>query len=358
MNGGHVRSAVTRARRTVELVSVERPSPGPGEALVRVEHVTLCGTDLHIWEDDYASELPIVQGHEFAGTLAGLGAPLAATGSPTIAIGASVAVSPMLYCGHCHACSVGRVNACAEMSVYGCYRDGALTDLVVVPVANLHLVPEGLAPHLAALAEPLSIAMQAVRRGRALAGEQVLVLGCGPIGLFATMYLTELGSQVIAVDLDPARLALAKGFGASAALLVSRDEAFLDSAAAAALSRLTAGQGPVLVIEATGSPASLEAAVDVVAAAGRVVQVGISGQAATLPMRAIAVKEVDLLGSRNSLNLIGEALEVLTRHPDVAASLVTHRYPLERVGEAFEAMCDPAQAVGKVLIDVGSSSWA
>lgn len=358
MSAGHMRAAVTRARRTVEVVSAERPSPGPGEALVRVEHVTLCGTDLHIWEDDYASELPIVQGHEFAGTVVELGDPLPVTGAPAIVVGARVAVSPMLYCGHCHACSVGRVNACAEMSVYGCYRDGALTDLVVVPVANLHLVPEGMAPHLAALAEPLSIAMQAVRRGRAQASEQVLVLGCGPIGLFATMYLTEQGAEVVAVDLDPARLALAKGFGASAALPVGREEAFQDSAAAAALNRLTAGQGPVLVIEATGSPASLAAAVDVVAAAGRVVQVGISEQAATLPMRAIAVKEVDLLGSRNSLDLIGEALEVLARHGDVAASLVTHRYPLERVAEAFEAMRDPAQVVGKVLIDVGSSSWA
>ncbi|MFC4457907.1 alcohol dehydrogenase catalytic domain-containing protein [Pseudonocardia nematodicida] len=321
-----MRVARTLRREHVVLDEAAAPVPGPGEALVRVHTVTLCGTDLHIWEDDYASELPLVQGHEIAGVVE------TAPAGSGFAAGDRVVVSPMRWCGDCHACRIGRINACSSSSCLGVYEDGALADLIAVPATDLHRVPDALPLGLAALAEPASIAMQAVLRGRPEPGERALVLGCGPIGLLATLHLTSLGVAVSCVDVDAGRAEFARGFGA---VHIGAD-----------------GPEPSLVIEASGSPAAFEAGLDAVATAGRVVLVGISDRPVTLSMRTLPVKDVDLLGSRNSRRRMGEALDLLAAHPEAASALVTHRVPLERLGEAFTLLRDAGGLVGKVAIDL------
>ncbi|GAB3563846.1 zinc-binding alcohol dehydrogenase family protein [Amycolatopsis endophytica] len=318
--------ARTLARERVEIQDAPDPEPAPGEALVRVHTVTLCGTDLHIWEDDYATELPIVQGHEIAGIVAS---------APGFAPGDRVAVSPMRFCGECYACGIGRVNACRDSSCLGCYTDGALAELIAVPVTDLHRIPDGMPTGIAALAEPASIAMQAVLRGRPVRGERALVLGCGPIGLLATLHLTSLGVEVIAADTAPERAAFARRFGAVAG--VDPGELTVE---------------PSLVIEATGAPAAFTTAVDVVATAGRVVLVGISDRPVTVSMRTVPVKDIDLLGSRNSQRRLGEALELLDAHPEAAEALVTHRVPFARVGDAFPLLRSRNELVGKVAVEV------
>lgn len=349
-----MRVATTVGAQEVVVGEAPTPVPGPGDALLRVEHVTLCGTDLHIWQDDYASELPLVQGHEASATVLALGEDrsgphLAADGRP-LAVGDRVALSPMVTCGRCHACRAGRANACRVMSVLGCYEDGLLADLVCLPTERLYPVPDGLPLELAALAEPVSIALQSVRRGRAVAGERVLVLGCGPIGVLATLALSELGARVQAADTVEDRLATARRFGAEQVHLVTHG--FPDAAQRAALLD-EEGDGPALVIDATGAPSSLLTALDLVATAGRVVQVGISDRPVQLSMRTLPVKEVDLLGSRNSTGLMGQALALVDRHRDLVGSLVTHRVPLERVGDALATMRDRPAEVGKVAVSVG-----
>lgn len=345
-------AARTVAKEKVEYVQLPEPVPGPGEVLVRARHVTLCGTDLHIWEDEYATELPIIQGHEFAGVIESLGPP---GPSPDPygdwAPGDAVVVFPAFGCGSCYACEVGRGNACADLSVYGCYTDGALTELIPVPAEKLHRVPAWLPLELASLTEPTSIALQAVRRGRSRAGETALVLGCGPIGLLVTLCLTELGVEVIAADTDAGRARFALTFGAGEALTVGTD-GFPDAAQAKLLATAMDGRGVPLVFEAAGVPASMEAALDVVSNAGRVVAVGISDRAAVLPMRTIPAKEIDLIGSRNSVDLFDEALDVLGRHPGEAAALVTHRFALRSLAEAFSTMRARDGMVGKIAIDL------
>lgn len=321
--------ARTLARERIEIQEIPDARSGPGEALVRVHTVTLCGTDLHIWEDDYATELPIVQGHEIAGIVE------TAPAGSGFAAGDPVAVSPMRYCGECYACGIGRVNACRSSSCLGCYEDGALAELIAVPVTDLHRIPDGMATGLAPLAEPASIAMQAVLRGRPEKGERALVLGCGPIGLLATLHLTSLGVEVVAADTVPERAAFARRFGAVAGI---------DSSEVSA--------EPSLVIEATGAPAALTTAVDVVATAGRVVLVGISDRPVTLSMRTLPVKDLDLLGSRNSRRRLGEALELLDAHREAAEALVTHRVPFARIAEAFPLLRSRDELVGKVAVEV------
>ncbi len=352
-----MRVATTTGREKVVVTQAPDPVPGPGEALLRVEHVTLCGTDLHIWEDDYASELPIVQGHEASATVVALGdaapgGPRCADGRP-LTIGDRVVVSPMVTCGRCHACRVGRSNACRRMSVLGCYEDGLLADLAAVPTYRLHVVPVGLPLELAALAEPVSIALQAVRRGRATAGERVLVLGCGPIGVLATLALADLGAHVHAADTVADRLTTARRMGAEQTHLVC--PGFPDDAQRAAL-LVPGGDGPELVIDATGAPSSLVTALDLVATAGRVVQVGISDRTVELSLRTLPVKELDLLGSRNSAGLLGEALDLVDRHRDLVGSLITHRVPLDRLDEAFTMMRDRPAEVGKIAVALGGAA--
>ncbi|MER5669617.1 alcohol dehydrogenase catalytic domain-containing protein [Pseudonocardia alni] len=325
-----MRVARTLRREHVVLSGTAQPAPGPGEALVRVHTVTLCGTDLHIWEDDYATELPIVQGHEIAGVVE------TAPPGAEVNLGDRVVVSPMRWCGECHACRIGRMNACRSSSCLGVYTDGGLAELIAVPATDLYRIPDTLPTGLAPLAEPASIAMQAVLRGRPEPGERALVLGCGPIGLLATLHLTSLGVEVTCVDVDADRVAFARRFGAVRTAVAGE----------------ATGPEPSLVIEASGSPAAFGAALDAVATAGRVVLVGISDRSVTLSMRTLPVKDVDVLGSRNSQRRMGEALALLAAHPEATAALVTHRLPMDRVDEAFALLRAADELVGKVAIDV------
>lgn len=338
--------AHTVARRTIELREEPDPVVTDGHALVRVHHVALCGTDHSIWDDNYPTELPMVQGHEFVGVIEQIDAH-----ASDLAVGTPVAVSPMVYCGTCGPCAAGRYNVCETISCLGCYEDGALSELIAMPVEKLHPLPTDMPLRLAALGEPGSIAMQAVNRGTPQPGETALVLGCGPIGLLATLFLTERGVTVIASDLDEHRMQLARDFGAVATIAAGTDP-FPDAAGADVLAEHCPLGGPTLVIEATGVPVSFENAVRLAAPTARVVQVGISTAVAALSMREVPFKELDIRGSRNSLNLIPEALEVLNTRQDLAYKLITHSFGVGQLSEAFTTMEDPTAQVGKIIIDM------
>ncbi|WP_347108441.1 alcohol dehydrogenase catalytic domain-containing protein [Paenarthrobacter sp. S56] len=327
-----------------------QPVLEPGHALVRVHNVTLCGTDLHIWEDDYPTDLPIIQGHEFSGVVEEL-AP-GGIANTSITVGDRVAVNPVISCGRCRPCRAGRYNVCQDVGCLGCYSNGAFTELVSVPVQKLCPVPDDLPLEIAAMGEPASIAMQAVNRGRPEAGETALVLGSGPIGLLATLYLTDLGVNVVCADTEQHRLDLAVGFGAVDTLLVTPGSEFPDAHQARRLNALTDNYGPQLVIEATGVPSSLENAIRLVASAGRIVQVGISPRQAKVSMKDIPYKELDLMGSRMSLNLIPEGLALLARHPDQARALLTHRFAFADLQQAYRLMQGRTEKIGKILIEM------
>lgn len=351
-------SAVTVSQETIEFRDSPKPTLQPGHALVRVHNVTLCGTDLHIWEDDYPTDLPLIQGHEFSGIVEALTPGEVSNDDAAIAIGDRVAVNPIIYCGKCRPCLTGRYNVCHNVGCLGCYSDGALTELISVPLDKLCPVPDELPLDIAAMGEPASIAMQAVNRGRPEAGETALVLGSGPIGLLATLYLTELGVTVVCADTEQHRLDLAVEFGATDTLLVSPGSDFPDAHQGPRLDALTDGYGPQLVIEATGVPSSLENAIRLVASAGRIVQVGISPRQANVSMKDIPYKELDIMGSRMSLNLIPDGLALLARHPKQARALMTHRFAFADLEQAYRLMQGRTEKIGKILIEMPAGTTA
>lgn len=334
--------AETSAPEHISFLDVAAPLLKPGDALVAIHAVTLCGTDLHIYQGHFPTDYPIVQGHEMAGIVVDPG------GAPSLRAGDRVVVDPLVACGTCRACRRGHPNVCPHLSVLGCYENGGLAEVLSVPAQRLHAVPDTMPLEIAAMAEPASIALQAVSRATPQAGEVALVLGCGPIGLLAALALSDLGVTVIAADTDPARAALSRSFGS--ALQINVEPGFPDDAAQALIAEFAEGGGPEIIIEATGVPVSIENAIRIVAPAGRIVQVGISTRVAQFTVKDLTDKEIELRGSRNSLGLIPAGLELLKRHPDAAAALLTHTFPLERITDAFDTMTNRDVVSGKIGI--------
>jgi L-gulonate 5-dehydrogenase len=337
-----MKAAVTLAPGQIEVVDRPEPRPARGEVLIRVERVGICGSDLHLYHGNhpYAS-YPRVQGHEFSGTVVAYG-----EGDPeSVAIGERVAIEPLISCGECYPCRQARPNCCARLLVMGAHRDGAMVELMVVPADRIYRTGE-LDAELAALVEPVSIGVQAAARGQIGAAEQVLIFGAGPIGLATMVAALDRGARVMMVDRLPNRLALARALGAERTVEVGRDDAH-----EAAL-EWTGGDGPAVTVDAVGAPAVIRACVDLVAGAGRVVVIGLSDQEVSLPIIQFSRKELTIVGSRNNAGRFGEAVALVRKRRHDIRSLVTHRFPLSRVAEAF-AVADRQQAVAtKVMVEV------
>lgn len=309
----------------LHLVERPRPSPPRGEALIEVAAAGVCAGDVYIYvgTHPYVS-YPCVGGHEIAGRVVALGPD---TDGP--AIGTHVAVEPFIGCDHCYACRVGKSNCCANLQIIGVHRDGGFADYLLAPVDRLHVVPEGLSPFRASFAEPVAIGVQACRRGMVAAGDRVLILGAGPIGLAILEVAKARGAQVFITDINPQRLETAVELGATA---IAAGEGLLDE-----VLRLTDGEGMPVVMEATGSPQVAESTVDLVASGGRIVIVGIlkNGVRVAFPGLDLVRKEMTIVGSRASVGCFPESLQLLAsgaiRYPDIAT-----RFSLGEAPSVFE----------------------
>jgi len=330
----------------MEVGDVGEPGgPGPGQVLIAPEAVGLCGSDFHYFLGDIgtiedASTLyPRIQGHEAAGTVLEVG-----EDCPGLETGMRVALWPVSACGHCYACRIGRGNACSNLSLIGVHADGALQEQLLLPAAQAFPVGDQ-DPALAALIEPVSIAMRAAVRGRVAEGEHVVVLGAGPIGQALALVVTDLGASVLLVDTVESRLARGGAMGADV-LQVSPEESLVAAA------REWAGpDGPQVVFEATGVPALVQTAIELVAQAGRVVVVGLSAEHAPVRVGDLPFREIDLLGtSCCGSGEFADAVELVGRRRDAAAGLVTHEFALEQAPEAIAyAIANPAEVMKAVV---------
>ena len=341
-----MKAIITTAPRQMEVIEKPEPDMGPDQAIIRVEAVGLCGSDLHFYLGDHPYvTYPQTQGHEFAGQIVALGQRY----EGPLQVGERVAVEPLVPCGECYPCRQGRPNCCTRLAVLGAHQPGALVEKLAVRAASLYPVGD-LDPELAALVEPISIGLHAVNRGATTAEDRVVIFGAGPIGQAVLLAATDRGACVMVVDKLASRLELARKLGAD--VVVNADQEDVTEA----VGTWTNGDGASLVFEATGVPAVIRSAVDVVASAGRVVIIGLSNQEVSLPVIEFTRKELTILGSRNNAGIFGDAVALVRRNRDRVGLLITHRFPLEQTQQALEfALQHPTEAE-KVIITVGGAS--
>jgi threonine dehydrogenase-like Zn-dependent dehydrogenase len=342
-------AAVTERVGSMRLVDRPRPpEPGPGEVLVRPEAVGICGSDYHFFAGELSdaaggSQFPRVQGHEVAATIAAVG-PDCRSGLET---GQRVALWPLQACGHCYPCMVGRPNACDDFELIGIHTDGGLQELLSIDQQQVFPI-ESADGAVAAMAEPVSVAVRAVRRARVEPGERVVVLGAGPIGQCVSLVARERGAEVLMIDLQESRLQCGRELGAETSPWTGADEVV-------ARGREWGGHGgPPVAVDATGAPAAVAAMVDMVASAGRAVQVGMSASEVVLRIGSLTEKEIDLLGvSCCDAGDFAEAVAVVERNGDSIARLISHEFPLEQAPAALSfAMGNPTKVM-KVVIRNG-----
>lgn len=285
-----MKAAVLKNWREISVEEVERPSIGDHEALLRVVYTGVCGSDVHIFNGtNPIARTPLVPGHEFFGHVA------AANGTlpDTIRIGDRVVAQPLVSCGHCPACDGGLPHVCASLIVIGVNQDGGFAEFVRVPAEKLIAVPDSLPDDVAALAEPFAVGHHACRRAGLRHGESVLIVGCGPIGLYAAIMARQLGAAPVVVSEPLAeRRAFAENFGFAA----------IDPGPSSGLHDLrtqTGNRGFDVVIETSGVDAGLHCAVEAAAIRGRIVSLGFpAGNVAAYNVTRAIVKELSLIGSR------------------------------------------------------------
>ena len=326
------------------IVDRTQPVAGPGEVLLQVAFAGLCGTDLSAFlGKNPLIEYPRVIGHEISGRVVEVGPGVDASWKDVAA-----AVSPYKNCGACPACRLNRPNACRSNETLGVQRDGALAEYAAVPASRL--VPSATLPlEVLALVEPFSIGMHAVRRTEVTAADTVLVIGCGGVGAGAIAAAAARGARVIGLDLDAQKLEQARGLGA-AAVVDGRGDV------PGQVGALTGGDGPSVVIEAVGSPATYRLALELVAPCGRIGCVGWLKGDVPLEARLIVLKEVAILGSRNATDELAAVVALFESGSVDPRRLVTHRVPLDAAPAMLGQWATTPQAVGKILVSVAGEA--
>lgn len=316
-------------------------APGPGEVLLRVERAGICGSDVHIFHGTNPfARYPRVIGHEFAGHVEAVG-----PGVTGFAPGARVVGDPVIACGHCYPCRIGRSNVCGNLEVIGVHRDGGFCDRIVLPAVNCVAVPDSVPVEIAALAEPFAVAANVLSRTGIGPEDTVLVYGAGTVGLTVLQVAKLHGARCILADIDAARLERARGFGADT-VVNSRTESVAD-----AVRDENDGLGPTVVIDGAGVPSLLEEACRIASPAGRIGLLGFSPAPCPVVQQEIVKKELTLVGSRLNRRFIPQVVQWLAEGRLTPAAMITHTLPAREAQAAFDlAENDPARTI-KVQLD-------
>ncbi|HLE77980.1 MAG TPA: L-threonine 3-dehydrogenase [bacterium] len=335
--------AKTDAGPGLELIDVPVPELGPGDVLVQVFAGGVCGTDLHIYQwDAWARSRilpPRVIGHEFCGTVAGLG-----TEVTEVAAGDFVSAEGHVACGRCHSCRTGSPHICERLQIIGVDRDGGFAEYVAVPAGNVWKLDPSIPRDVAAVMDPLGNAVHTALQ-TPLVGKAVAVIGCGPIGLMAIPICHMAGAAlVVASDVAEPRLALARRMGADLVLNASAEDV------PARIRQATGGRGADVVLEMSGHPRGLRDGLRALGNGGWVSLLGLPSGPVDIDLaNEVIFKEAHLAGvfGRRMWETWEQASALLNMGLDITP-VITHRFPLERFEEAF-ALLQSGEA-GKVIL--------
>jgi 2-desacetyl-2-hydroxyethyl bacteriochlorophyllide A dehydrogenase len=315
----------------------------PGDALVRVCRIGVCGTDIHAFMGNQPFfSYPRILGHELGVEVVAVG------GSATnVKPGDRCSVEPYLNCGSCIACRRGKPNCCVNLQVLGVHTDGGMCEALVVPGRKLH-PSENLAVDQLALVETLGIGCHAVDRARVQADEFVLVIGAGPIGLAVVQFAIEAGAQVIVLDIIPKRLEFCRGQLGAPYVINAATEDPLE-----ALKRITSGDLPTAVFDATGNPKSMTAAFEYPAHGGRLTFVGLFPGEITFNDPNFHRRELSVLASRNARpEDFTRIIRLVETGRIDTTPWVTHRASLTDTVREFPRWTKPETGVIKAMIEV------
>ncbi|MEI8294808.1 MAG: zinc-binding alcohol dehydrogenase family protein [bacterium] len=318
-------------------------TPGPGEALVRVRRIGVCGTDIHAHAGRQPFfSYPRILGHE-------LGVEVLETGEGVERIqpGDKCSVEPYMNCGKCIACRRGKPNCCADIKVLGVHTDGGMREQIVVRADKLH-ASDNLDFDQLALVEPLAIGCHAVDRASLERGEFALVIGAGPIGLATIQFALEAGARVIVLDVNEARLAFCRDVLGVEFTIDATKQKTID-----ALLDITKGDLPTAVFDATGNPKSMADAFDYPAPGGRLVFVGLFQGDVTFNDPLFHKREMTLMGSRNARPQdFSRIIDLISMGRIDTKPWITHRAPFERAAQDFLCWTKPETGVIKAIIEL------
>lgn len=312
---------------------VPTPEPGPGEVLVKVAACGVCHTDLHYIDHGTPTfkKPPLILGHEISGTIAALG-----PGVEGFNEGDRVLLPAVLTCGTCFLCRTGRENICENLRMFGNHVDGGFAEYVVAPAKDIFHLPEEI-PLVegAIIADAITTPFHAVvNRGQVTPGDWVVVIGCGGIGLNLVQIAAALGARVIAVDIVEQKLEWARKLGALEAVNPKAVDR-LDKH----VRKLTGGRGADVAFEAIGNPRTQEQAFACLRSGGRLVLVGYSPEAMTLNSGRAMFREMEIVGSLGCrLADYPRVIELARQGRIRVAELVTHKFSLDQVNEAFDTL--------------------
>ncbi len=327
----------------VALEEMPRPAPGPGEVVVAVRSCGICGSDLHWWHGDMPAP-GVCPGHEIAGVVADVGA-----GVSSLRAGDRVALEGIASCGVCRWCLAGTYNYCRRLGIVGMTVPGGFADFVAVPARHCFAVPDGVDFATAALSEPLGVAVHGVRLGGLALGQRVLVLGAGTIGLAAVVAARAGGAgEILVTARRPQQRAAARALGA---------DLILDDADPGAVQEAASASPVDLVVETVGGGAdTLDTAVMACRPGGTVVVLGVFTRSVTFPALFTVAKEVRIQGSmvynrvaaRADFEIVEDLLGRDGRR--IGDALITHRFPLADVDQAFRTAADKTSGSIKVTL--------
>jgi L-iditol 2-dehydrogenase len=345
---GKMKAAFLEKPGKIVFRDIDKPYASDGNALVRLEYVGICGSDVHFYEDgkigDFVVREPLILGHEAAGVVEEVG-----SGVSNLKPGDRVAIEPGLSCGKCSYCTSGRYNLCDEMAFLAAPPvHGVFKEFVDFPADRLFQLPDNVSTREGALVEPLSIGVYAATRAGVSAGKRIVVLGAGCIGLVTLLACKAMGAaEVHVVDRLANRLALAKKVGASSVI----DATSVDPVRE--VLRLTAGSGADIVIECAGANGTMEQTVNCVRKGGTVVFVGMnsSDQVPININRAIG-REVDFKTIFRYVNIFPVAISLLGGKKIDAEQIITRDYSFQQIPEAFQFVSQNKAEITKAMIRI------
>ena len=338
--------AVIRGVRDLSVEERPDPTPGRGEALVAIRSIGVCGSDVHGFDGLIPKRRKpgLIMGHEAAGEIVELGRDASAW-----RIGERVAIDPQISCGSCTSCELGLMHLCDRRINLGssmlAFKDGALCEYIAISERQLRRMPEHVSYDEAAMLDPSACIAHLFNRFRMVLGSTVAVVGTGTMGLLAVQVAKIAGaSKVIAVDISPSRLELARELGADITIdssLENIPERILDE---------TAGRGVDAAIEAVGISETYAACVESVRKRGTVVALGYIDEQVPFPMQTLIFKEIEVLGSTGFTFESETVLDLIGMGRLKVQPLITDSYSLDDVQVGFERASDPASGAIKVMI--------